>query len=864
MSSYQVSEDYLLNHAYRNVWCTPEQDKQAILQLPRVTPQNGVWTHFSYQWRKIQLPVTGSGARFHVYQIGQVHPSLLGLLATPNVWISAKTVMEKECVLVDVYNSKGIMIPRGLCWYIVTGDKNLLVAIRKPNEAPTKRVDLDLETDAVFMRVYSNAYFNTLDASFADNCIKVGSVRVNDIAMINAFQTEVSALPNYGGKFYYVNGRRVDKIDLVTAKAGDYLEYVFDASIKREVVFKVRDLQEFESTLDGLHKYLLHYAGTSSLIDYQDDIDLYVGASYGQSRWHGVYLHKNDSRTMRMVTHRDYSIPVIRPAGAQAANEFLKDADLEVRMTIRHSGYDRPLIQENSRIFELYKLPSVRIPEAMTGLDSTVSVWEAGALEACAYTEIMRQPQGGVTREMVQKAYGYNSMSKLLGDTPARIKLFSGQKVVVVPEGLRGCCTIYEYNAAGKLLFFAQHTVDNTYTCQSADAAFVEIIYGLGGVDLDVVDNSITGDLNYVHNYRFYVGEANGNGGGNWKDKTGEPYYLIQNGKWRWIGSAAPVNRVLSNRKHLAYTFTMAPLAGVFEFDITIYKDGIYKKLDMPLGELDLFFNGNSLIEGLDYIAIGARVTIITKKYMNESLPKQAITVRYTGFCNKDMGRTPAPDVGFVFHGNLSVNNRFDIRDDKVLRIVCGGSVRLRDELDFAEDGIGVSLTNTLNGTPYAIRDIIVPMNNYLVGGAEGADKTYEYRAASMAIDDEVSDYLTRMLPETKVTAPNVIQNRHPIYSPFLSRIIADLLSGVLVDEKFYEHFGDDWLRTRLASYERLLPFDLAAQEPGPDARYVVVHPHPYKDYVSLTMYQWRVVQRAAKLYVKNVELSSTINVLQF
>lgn len=51
--SFSLSEDYLLRHAYTNVWCTPDQDKQAIFQLARITPDNGVWTNFTYQWRKI-------------------------------------------------------------------------------------------------------------------------------------------------------------------------------------------------------------------------------------------------------------------------------------------------------------------------------------------------------------------------------------------------------------------------------------------------------------------------------------------------------------------------------------------------------------------------------------------------------------------------------------------------------------------------------------------------------------------------------------------------------------------------------------------------------------------------------------------
>lgn len=865
MGSYQVTEDFLLNDAYQNVWCTPEQDKQGIFQLPKVTPPNGVWSYFNYLWRKIHLPTTTSGARFHVYHVGQIHPSILGLVNKPNTWINAADAMEQESVLMEFYNAKGVVIPRSLVWYIVIGDKNLLVAIRKPIESPVKLIDINLEEDAVFMRLYSNAYFNSIRANLSSPAIQVKSIKAASVEDISNFQGRIAALPSYGGTYFYVNGCRVNEINLVTAKVGDYLEYVFDASIKREVVFNVRNLQEFDSSLDGLNKFLLHYPGTSDIIDYQDDVDVYLGTTLQNGTWRGVSVHKNDSRTLRMVTHRDYSVPTVRVRGTQTANSFLVDKELQLRLTIRHSGYSRPLVFDNNRIAELYKLPAERVQEAMVGVDSLVSVWRAEALEASSYVKLMSQPKGRITRTMVQEAYGYNAMSILLGNTPQKVTLFNNQKLITIPEALRGHCTVYEYSADGRLLYFTTHTLDNTYTCQSKDAAFVEVISGLGGIDLDIVDNTTAGPLNPLYNYRFYT--APGIGGvrtGDWVDRSDEPAYLVDNDRYKWVDTTNTHNRVLSNKRHLAYTFETKPIAGVFEFDLAMQNAGVYQKLDIPLGELDLFFNGYSLIEGLDFVVRKSRVVITAKQYVDTSLEKQSITVRYTGFCNKDMGRTTAPDVGFVYHDNLSVNNRYDIRDDKVLRIVCGGRVKLRENLSFAEDGVGVGIVGALNGAPYAIRDVVVPMNNYLVGEMSNVDKTYSYRSASQAIDKEVSDYLTQWLPQPPTDAPNAISGRYQVYSPFLSRIIDDLKSGVLADDKFQEHFGDDWLRTRLASYDRLLDFDPISTGMQVDNRYVVIHPHPYPDQVSLNLYQYRIVDRIAKLVAKNIDLSSTIHILQF
>lgn len=859
MANPQVSKDFLLGYVYKNIWCTPEQDRQANLQLPRVTPEGGAWINFSYQWRNYQLPLTENLERFHVYQIGQTFPELLGLLPTSrSKWISAKDAMEANNLILDVYNSKGIMIPRGLCWYMLSGDKNILLAVMKQDEFRGKLIDIDLEHEPLFMRVYSNAYFRRSDVQLPDKGIQYRYAKPKSMAELNAFQASVQEFPAYGAIYQYVNGRRVDTIDLVNTAVGDYVEAVFDASVKREVYFSVKDLQEFESTLDGIHKFLLHYNGTSDIIDFHDDIDIYVGRRYGNNKWEGVYLHRNDTRTVRMVTHRDYSIPVVRVNGAKAANAFLADKDVEIRLTIRNSGWVRPLVFEDNRIKELYKLPQDRISKAMVGLDATVPVWNATNLENSAYTAVMRQKHGAITREMSQAALGYNAVAKLLGDTPNKIKLVSNQKLIVIPPGLVGCCTVYEYSADGLLLYYTSSTVDNTYTCQASGTAFVELIYGIGGTKLDIVDNVPTGVLTDLHNYRFYTKELVNSP---WVDRSGSNYYMVNGSNYSWVPGTYQFSRLVSNYRHLAYTFAMAPLNGVFEFYIAAEVGGVFKRLDIPLGELDIFFNGYSLLEGLDYIVKDSRVVIITKKYFNASLAQQSITIRYTGFCNPDMTRTPPPDSGYVFHGVLSANNKYNIRDDKVLRIVADGKVRLREDIKFAEDGITAMFGDVPNGAPYGIRDIVVPMNNYLVGGVTKEDKTYVMRAKSMVIDKQISDYMTVQLPQNKPDTPNIIPKRYTLYSPFISRIMADLLSGALQDDMFFQQFGDTWLKQRLASYTYLLDYDLSAIGGALDVRYLVVHAHPYPDYVTVNPYQMRVIQRAAALFTRNVEISSTINV---
>jgi hypothetical protein len=136
-----------------------------------------------------------------------------------------------------------------------------------------------------------------------------------------------------------------------------------------------------------------------------------------------------------MVTHRDYSIAV-DPVWSlingllelrQIVN--INNQGLKIKAFIREGGMKRKLVQDNNRIFEMYKLDDPRPFRAMSGLDSTVSEWQAANLEASAYAELMRVPYKSVTMELVEEAYGYNAMSVLLGNTPQKMSLESGSPV---------------------------------------------------------------------------------------------------------------------------------------------------------------------------------------------------------------------------------------------------------------------------------------------------------------------------------------------------------------------------------------------------------------------------------------------------
>ena len=858
--------NYLIQYATENIWCAPEQDLQYIVQPARITPLGGVWGKVRVGWRQIALPVAST--RFHVYQIGQIHPLLLGLFPAKDQWMTLAETCNLQKMMADVYAVTGVQMPRFQIWYRVLEDKNIILAIKEQD-----RVPINLDTTPIYLRVYSNEYFASRESDPLNDYVEVAGAIPTSTQQLLDLQTKYEAARNLPGHVYaFVNGYKVSGIDLFTAKLGDVVEYVYDSSIKLVIDFKISELQTFASDLDEKVKYLLHYAGYGSgTIDYQDDIDVFVYKPMPNNRHLGVYYHRNapNGDAMRMVTHKDYSVPVDYVYAYGASHpDFGSAEDMYLRLHIRKAGMFRPLVFENSRIFELYKLDDAAVRGAMLGIDSTVDVWRAPALEASAYTEIMRwsnsRNSGCLTPVIVQEALGYNAISKLIGDTPKFTRTESSRRVVDVPYGLQSRATAYEYDAAGKLISWYSHTEGSIYAARNNDARLIEMISGFVNDRIDEDLGSQTVTLDPTANYRMYrCPIVNGVATEQWTDVTGSSMYAIVNGTLTWlIDQTKYLTLVRGDKMSLGATLDLPVYRGVLSFTLQVRqaRNGVVNTypLNVPLGELDLFLNGYSLIEELDYFVRDLNRVVITNKrfLVNPETDNQRIQVRMTGFCNPDLSRTLPADDGFVVDGMLSFNNRYDVRDDKVMRFIAGGVLYDRSELKFPEDQTPMIVPDVPNGTPYLIRDIIVPLRGLT------ADDTYSLRAKSLVIDKQVSDYMTEKYPQPIPPLPNVIPEMYPIYSPFCCRLMQDLLSGSLWDDRLRDQYGSELVVELCAPYLDLLRFDPTQTAQNIDYRYVIVHPHNLTRVVSMDIYLYKFLRRAVQYYLSDrVALSEFISV---
>ncbi len=849
---------FLREHALKNVWCTPDQDIQHIFAPARLTPAGGSKGTFKSMSDTYDLPNTTD--RFHVYQLGAYDPILLNLVDERNVWRPFSNICRNKNLIADMYLTNGIQYPRFGCWLLKTYNDNVVIAVMLfPNKLPS------LDDEQFFVRLYSNSYFtsvrNTTDGITDE--IRVYGKLVKNATDINEIQTRWNLWNNSIGHTYgFVNGYFTDVISPVTYAIGDVVEIVKDTTIYKVVDYACNTLDQFDSVLDNKRKYILH--GTTwdtDTIEYRDDIDFFLYVIKPNTVKQGVFFHKNQEDAVRMLTHKDYTVP-IPYIDAYTVNVpvFHSQNDLRMRMHIRKSGYKRPLVNEHHRIKELYKLTPELIRGAMTGVNSVLDEWRASELEGSDYTRIMRRYSKDITGDMVVNAYGYNAISKLIADTPNPAIMENGIRQAKLKEGNWDKASVWEFNANGNLLGYYNHNDNDYYPARNPSTRLCEALMGGHSNSTGAVLGEPTSTYNPLYDHRFYVcPKVGGIPNNEWIDATDTDMYAIVDDQVVWdVNSATVYTQVRTDEKVIAYTFILDPQDGVLFFNIISAEErseGFTNDvLWVPPGKLEIWMNGNRLVKDIDYIEKYPTICIFSRPYWVDE-QNQVIVVRGSGFCVTIEGKLvpePITQSGFVDYGVLSRNGIYDIRDDKVVQVTVGGRILQNSDVKFMEDNPTLVNASALNGLPYCISDHYVPLRDFT------DTTTTAERNKSKDLDERLSDYLTVTLPEPEPDIDSLNSVYYELYSPFCGKVIWLMKTGSLTDEEITQELTAQYVTELLEDHLHLLDYDPIRQNKA--TIQTVVYPHHLRTNVAVTPIQWRFINRVVELFLESkIDLTRSI-----
>lgn len=851
-------------YAQSTLWSAPRMDNQSILDMSRISPVTGVYNLIRIMMKTYPLPVKKK--KFHVFQIGQLTPELIGFISDyQGRWIRADVGCELKNMVIETYFDNGIMYPRQHVWYQYTEDKNLIVAFE---DVPSLG-NFNIEHYEPFLRVYTGAWFHILRRDHIKDLIKVdGRKIVNDADKLALWKHYQEYTNKIGHLFTYINGVYYSGLVYTDLKQGDLVEFFYDSTVYKKVKVALKDLNTFDSLLDLKRKYLITYAGSdlNSSIDFYDDMDVYITVeetvgNYKRNR--GVYYHRNMKDSVRQLTNRDYSITVPYVVGLTEAHEFMRNKDLSevfVELYVKRSGFNRGTVYVHNRIHELYKLPYRYKVAAMLGVDSNITEWRADTLEQSAYSKIMSQEEPPRDMNDIRDAYGYNALSSVLGATPTHEDDFltdGGLKRVTLAPNLQGPSVHFEYDREGKLLGYYNTNNSCSHVIRNKGCHLVESMVGFGSPYIDDIFSPKDGTaIDPTYDYRLYRCEKGDEYKGleHWEDITELNYHTVIDGKLKWVVDMKRTHTTIlrTNKKVLVYELEVGNDSGLMTFPLiqkaNFNNKDVNMRIMVPMGQLDVFMNGYSLVEGIDYMVDYPMVYITSKKYltgMSEG-KKQHIVVRFSQFCNKDMTRIPVKETGYIYDGALSKNKHFNIQDDKVLRIIAGGGTFHRKEVGLEEKGSKTTYPYLVKreGYPYQVKDIIVPLRNQV------PSETYKLREISEDLDNRISDYMTQYQEYSELRQHPQIKELYPLFSPMLSRIIYDIKRGIAVfphDLMVHRYTDEDVLKF-IEPYQHLRKVDPVFNDTSIDLQYVIIHPHILMDNIPLSIYEYRLLNRIVKV----------------
>lgn len=854
--------------ALENIYCAPHQDRQYTFNLVRVTkPKRPVKRKvIIYSGASKHLP--DSVNTFHVYLIGNLNPSVINLLRQNrdwyrDSWVQVSTDMVERNYILQLYNQDGVMFPRTNIYYMFIDENSIIFATKIDTEMSR---NFDVESFK-FLRVYSNRYFTTNEylSQPVRKGIQLSSYIVNNNTNKVAVQTKIAEYKRSGGDvMVYVNGYYTDNVTL-HLPTPSRVEVVYDQSIISKEKYPINSLRTFSSIIDSKLKYLLYRDPVINRIQYEDDNEIYV-TSNTTGHPTGLYFYQHKEFAVRNVTDKDYSLYtqyVNNQATTLSGKVGGVSGDKYLTIYTRKSGLSRELKYTSLKLHELYKLPKTVQLDVLTNTNYTITEFRAETLEASDYFKLASlKSMSKVTEELSRSAIGYNGISYEYGKSPIRIT--AGDNYVQVPLIYRNDSTVYEYDKNRRMV--GRFTTQGpAYIPSNPDVRHLEFIRGT-----EVSSHGalyVKGEVINLRNFEYRLLVASFQGfaiQSPWVDITNDASKVVINGQLATLNiSDAEKVKVVYQDNPVLWDVDVPLTQGTMFFPISYVEDrglGLRRHpLDYVPETIEVYLNGYRLNYNLDYFLELPNINIVNKSYIDYTKENQKVHIRARGVVN-DVSELNQHEInGFVNNGVLGRNNLYDIRDDRVFSIFVGGKIYSKDNLKFAEEDNSIRLNDALNGLPYSMSETMIPLYDMT-----GLDTTDFYKESS-DLNKRIAGLFDLIYPEPKVDEFNIISDHHYLYSPVVSRVIHEMLMGVIPASTYINPYDDTVFFDLLNQEDYKLLHKLDPIRANLPDNLVEIHPHLGNTHVNLNLHQYRFVANLVRVLTNNkpekINLSGYITV---
>jgi len=833
-------ENWLVAHALQNAWQRPSNDGVLNIAPNRISPPNGA-IGFVRDGRAT-IPLPGEGW-WHIYTVDKLHPYLGNLALPAERWKKLSACVNAMSTFMLLYNDRGLTVPLSKARIIKRSGGQLLLALPQSDRYSW------LDTETLYWRIYAGydggVYSGVILPTFVEFWETPNGTQIQ--RSLERYRALVAAKQGY--VTYWKNGVLLENPVSTDIAVWDDVEIHVDGRVKRVVDFRCGDLPTFQSALDDTRKYLLHLPKGSDVWTFNHDVEIQVLRNRD-----GRYYHRHRHQALRQLTFNDFSIPTARIREMRQSFTNLTDIDdLTIRLVIRDDYLRLPALYNSSHIHDLYKLSDDLIINAIVGVNATVPEWGAKELEQSSVNRLAAAKMANITKELCTNAYGYNAVSRYAADTPQALVFDNGKYRCQLPPLLAARCVVYEYDGNGMLLGHYSHSGTVEYVARSSQARLVEAIAGDAADALNIVDNAPDFTVPDGINVGLWIRKVVSGLGTNEYALAveGTDYTRIDNQITWTVDRTRRWPTVVYDDVHLFFEQTVNVTDGHIRIPILGRSaTESVRTLWMEMETVEVWLNDHPLVYGIDYVVNWPEIMVVAKVWISDGGTNK-VSVRARG----GSGKLRPPKTGFVAAGLFSNNDSFDVRDDKVIRVVAGGGLLLRGDVVFREDSsVGTSVVP--DGYPYSIDDPTIPLRTLVSGD------TYDLRDRSRDIDGRSEEYLSTFLPTPSPVDPVPLKGWYHLFSPLLNKLLWDYKTKKLVlteDDPTYR-ISTAQLDTIFERYRDLLAFDPA--HIGYNKAFVRLHPHAQYQIIEVDELGFAFLDRVNARYLNGeVQLNQYLKI---
>ena len=839
--------------ALDKIYAAPNQDRQYSFKLVKV--HNRPSKRFIEVYHVVKrLP--NDTSKFVVFTIGQLNPNFLSLLKQAKHWFRDEWIrfsddMTQRDYIAKIYNPKGYMFPRNKAYYSFINESSIIIALELDEYTYRKFAN---PHEYYYLNVYTNLYFATNEYNSLPNKIGIDYIAnfvTNNVQIAN-MQNWLNTRLTSGGNYYcYVDGVYVDQLHL-NIPNNSYIEVIYDQSVISKEYYTIDDLRTFNSTLDGKQKYLLFRPNSTNKMLYYDDNEHYIVHPDTIPK-KGLLYYNHKDYSCRNVTDKDYSFYSLYVNNtANYVTEITSGSIQEKQIVIyvRNSGIDDELIYSSLKLHEFYSLPVNIQKDLLANSSISFTEFRSETLEASKYFELARANSiSDITKELATEALGYNAISYYLAHSTKEATTAD------VPLLYQEPSTVFEYNSAGVLLGHYS-TTGPAYIPHNSSCSYLEFLYGQKPTTTtnDIYPNAASIPIRHPE-FRVYSALfSSGLPIQQWQDITNDTSVVTINSNTIEVNEIpGKMVRVVFANTPIIQDFTIVISTDlIMYFPLSITEDrglGINNyPLDYPYKNIEIYLNGKKLIQNLDYFMKFPYVAIVNKSYIDYSKTQQDIHVRMYGF-NSDISKiNELESAGFVNHGVLARNNKYDVRNDRNFTAYINGKYYPRSSIIWAEDDTTARIAHPLNGAPYVIKEPFVPIKTLT-----GLD-TVEYFNHNKELNKRISDLFDTIKPEPTIDQTNAIPTPHYLYSITISKIVSDILDGQIPSSVYTNPYNDMDIINLLSSpnYKNLVELDAVKNGYPLSTPLVVIHPHPGNTSINVNIYQMRFINNVVRVLTNN------------